>query len=63
MKAKKSRVPSSEATPKTILSRTRELDQHRRVCSGGDQSYQLGKEVKACSLEERERILEVLQDG
>lgn len=63
MKAKKSRVPSSEATPKTILSRNRELDQHRRVCSGGDQAYQLGKEIKACSLEERESILEVLQDG
>lgn len=63
MKAQKSRVPSSEATPKTVLARSRELDHHRRVCSGGDQGFQLGKEVKACSLEEREKILEALQDG
>lgn len=63
MKTQKSRVPSSEATPRTVLSRSRELDHHRRVCSGGDQAFQLGKEVKTCSLEERESILEVLQDG
>lgn len=63
MKLQKSRVPSSEATSKTVLSRTKEMDQHRRVCSGGDQAYQLGKEVKAISMEDRENILEALQDG
>jgi hypothetical protein len=63
MKMKKCRIPSSEATPKTVLSRNKELDHHRRVCSGGDQAFQLGKEIRACSLEERESILEVLQDG
>lgn len=63
MRLKKSRVPSSEATSKTILSRNRELSHHRRVCSGGDQVFQLSKEIKALSLDEREKILEVLQDG
>ncbi len=33
------------------------------MSSGGDQVYQLSREVKACSLEEREEILEVLQHG
>ena len=56
------RVPSSQATPKTVSSRTKELDQHRRVSSGGEQAYQLGKEVKACNLD-REKILQQLQDG
>jgi hypothetical protein len=45
------------------LARTRELDQHREVVSGGDKSFQLAGEVKACTLEEREKILEDLQSG
>ncbi len=56
-------MPSSEATSQTVLSRTRELKQHREVLSGGDQSFQLAREVKACSLEEREQILMELQSG
>jgi hypothetical protein len=63
VKAKKCRVPSSQATPKTILARTKELSQHREVLSGGDQNFQLAREVKACSLEEREQILTELQSG
>lgn len=56
-------MPSSEATSQTVLSRTRELKQHREVLSGGDQSFQLAREVKACSLEEREQILMELHSG
>ena len=63
MKTRKSRVASGNATPKTILSRTKELDHHRRVCSGGDQAFQLGREVKACTMEEREHILQETQHG
>ena len=54
---------SSQATPKTVLARTKELNQHREVLSGGEQGFQLAKEVKACSLEEREEILMELQSG
>lgn len=56
-------MPSSQATPKTVMARTRELNQHREVISGGDKGFQLGSEIKACTLEEREKILEDLQDG
>jgi hypothetical protein len=63
MKASKSRIPSTQATTKTIISRNKELDAHRRFCSGGDHTFQLGKEVKACTLQERESILEDLQGG
>ena len=54
---------SSQATSKTVLARTKELNQHREVLSGGEQGFQLAKEVKACSLEEREQILMELQSG
>ena len=65
MKATNSRVTSTEATYKTIRRRSQELSQHRRVCSGGEQAcgFQLSREIKACSREERETILEELQDG
>ena len=63
MKARKSRVPSSQATPATVLSRSRKLNHHRRVLSAGDEAYQLGREVKGCSLEEREEILTEIQNG
>ena len=64
MKTTKSRVPSSKATPKTVSNRTQELNEHRRVCSGGDQGFQLGHEVKTCcTTEEREKILKELQGG
>lgn len=63
MKASKSRIPSTQATTKTVLSRSKELDVHRRFCTGGDHAFQLAKEVKACSLEERESILQELQNG
>lgn len=63
MKTTSCRVPSSQATPKTVLSRSKELDHHRKTCSGGDQGYQLGREIKACSLQQREEILQDLQDG
>lgn len=63
MKATKSRVSSSKATHKTVKIRSQELDQHRRVCSGGESEFQLGHEVKACSTEEREKILKELQGG
>lgn len=33
------------------------------MCSGGEQGYQLGKEVKACTRQEREEILQEVQDG
>ena len=57
------RVPSTQATSKTIKAGSQELSQHRKACSGGEQAYQLSKEVKACSREEREKILEELQNG
>lgn len=68
LKATGCRVPSSQATPKTVSGRTKELAHHRSLCSGGDQGdqdqgYQLGKEVKACTREEREEILKEVQDG
>ena len=64
MKTTKSRVPSSQVTSRTVKTRSQELDQHRKVCSGGDQGFQLGHEVKSsCSTEEREKILEELQGG
>lgn len=63
MKTTQCRVPSAEATSKTVRSRSKELSHHRQVCSGGDQNYQLSKEVKACSREERENILQDLQNG
>ncbi len=63
MKTTNCRVPSSLASSKTINGRTQELLQHRRTCSGGELAFQLGREVKACSKEEREGILEELQDG
>lgn len=56
-------MPSSQATRKTVLDRTKELNQHRDVVSGGEHSFQLAREVKACSLEERENILMELQSG
>lgn len=63
MKTTNCRVPSTHATYKTVKSRSQELSQHRRVCSGGEEAFQLSREVKACSKEEREAILEELQDG
>lgn len=63
LRATNCRVPSSQATPKTVRLRSQELYKHRKACSGGDQAYQLSREVKACSLEEREKILEELQGG
>ena len=33
------------------------------VCSGGEQGFQLGDEIKQCSMEEREEILKELQGG
>lgn len=57
------RVPSTQATSKTLKARNQELSQHRKTCSGGEQAYQLSKEMKACSREEREEILEELQNG
>lgn len=63
VKATNSRVPSTQATYKTVKGRSQELGHHRRVCSGGEQAYQLSEEVKACTREEREVILEELQDG
>ena len=56
-------MPSSQATPMTVKPCSRELDQHREVVSGGDKSFQLAGEIKACTLEEREKILEDLQSG
>lgn len=56
-------MPSSQATPKTVQLRTKELETHRKACSGGDQAYQLSREVKGCPLEEREQILQELQGG
>ena len=55
-------MPSSQATPKTVKARSRELDQHREVVSGGGtrvSSWQ-GESRHA---QEREKILEDLQDG
>lgn len=63
MKVTNSRVSSTQASSKTVRGRSRELSQHRKVCSGGEQAYQLSKEVKDCSVEEREKILEDLQNG
>ena len=63
MKARKSRIPSTQATSQTIHSQCKELDIHRKVCSRGDRTFQLGKEVKLSAMEEREKILEDLQDG
>lgn len=56
-------MPSSQATPRTLLTRTRELNRHRETVSGGDNSFQLAKEVRACTLEEREQILTELHNG
>ena len=63
MKVRNCRVPSEQATSKTVLARSKELDQHRRVCSGGDETYQLGKEAKIYTMEDREKLLQELQDG
>ena len=63
VKARSCRVSSAQATPKTILARTRELNQHRAVVSGGDDNFRMAREIKACSLEEREKILMELQNG
>ena len=63
MKVRNCRVPSEQATSKTVLARSKELVQHRRVCSGGDEAYQLGREAKICTIEDREKILQELQDG
>lgn len=62
MRTSKCRVPSSQATAKTTKLRSQELVQHRKVCSG-DLAYQLSREVKASSREDRQKILEELQDG
>lgn len=63
IKATNSRVPSTQATYKTVKCRSQELIHHRQVCSGGEQAYQLSNEVKTCSMEERESLLEELQGG
>lgn len=63
MKVTKCRVPSTQATSRTVKERTKQLSHHRRTCSGGENTYQLSKEVKCCSREEREEILEELQNG
>ena len=63
MKVTNPRVSSTEASSKTVRGRSLELSKHRKVCSGGEQAYQLGREVKASSIEDRERILEDLQNG
>ena len=36
-------MPSSQATPKTVKARSRELDQHREVVSGGGQEFPAGR--------------------
>ena len=56
-------LPSSQATPKTLSDKSKELNKHRRVSSGEEQAFQLSKEVKACTLEDRQKILQGLQDG
>ena len=48
---------------KTVHSRSKELSQHRVVCSGEQQGFQMGDEVKQCSKEDREDILKELQGG
>ena len=56
-------MQSSNATAKTVRCRSKELEYHREQCSGGDHVFQLSREVRACSLEDREEILKELQDG
>jgi hypothetical protein len=63
VKVRSCRVPSAQATSRTVLARSKGLAQHRSVSSGGDHTFQLQKEVKACTIEDREKILEELQDG
>lgn len=58
-------LPSAifSSNPKDCYGPHKELNQHHEVVSGGDKSFQFASEVKDCTLEEREKILEDLQSG
>ena len=52
------RVPSSDASSKTLSRRSTQLGHLRKVISGGDVALQLQSEMKALSREEREEVLQ-----
>ena len=51
------RVPSSEASARTMKRRTENIGKVRSITSGGDNSAQLASEIKALSKAEREELL------
>lgn len=63
MKVTKPRLSSTKATNKTVRARTAELSEHRNFASKGASSTQLQDEVKVTTTEERELLLEELQNG
>lgn len=52
------RVPSSEASRRTLKRRTEEIGRFRSLSSGGDSVVQLRAEVKSLTEEEREELLQ-----
>ena len=51
------RVPTSEASRKTINRRTQQIGQIRSNISGGESSNQLQEEVRCLPKEERQKLL------
>ena len=57
------RVPSGKASQKTIQLRTQCLESVRQFITAGDTSIQLESEVRACSPEDRQKLLGDLLKG
>ena len=61
MKVPNCRVPSSEASRRTVKRRSDGISQVRHLTSGGDSAAQMAAEVKDLSKEEREKLLSEAQ--
>lgn len=62
MRVRTPRLNSSVASGKTVHLRSKEIESHRELASGGESSLQISDEIKMCPKEKRLSILNQL-DG
>lgn len=60
LKVRYPRVPSSQASARTVKERTREMENVREMISAGDTALQLSSEIYRQTCEERKQLLDEL---
>ena len=62
MQVRSPRVPSGQASSRTVRRRSSELRHQRKRISGGDECTQLANEVTASSREKRQALIDKLRE-